>query len=428
VNITNEKLARNGGTPVRTQPLPAAYLGTSVLGSEELELLTEVIQTKLPFRAYGDGNPHMVDDFEALACEYFDMPYALATATGSGSFFCAMAGLGIGPGDEVIIPSFAWNTDFMAPVLFGAVPVFADINKSLCMDPDDFERKISPKTKAVIVVHFQGASNDFDRIIEIAQKHNIKVVEDVAQACGAEYKGKKLGSLSDVSCFSFQQNKIMTTGDGGMLLAKDPEVFERAVRFHDLGHVRESFGEQLNNDLKIEPFAGCQFRMNEFTGAVALAQLRKLNSHILGPTRKMFHDIKAKVAANCPGIKFRQTGDDSGDAGISFYVDLETQERSSWFEKSLLAEGVRVGPPTGSSNMIKQIYVQHKNMVHPSLPPFGQGHDGENVEYKVESCPNTDSIISSMQCVAIVPMMSDQDANDVANAIIKVWNQIPQGL
>ena len=152
------KLSINGGIPVRHNPLPIPYIGTSIMGDEELALLTEVVRTKLPFRDYGDGVPHMVNDFESLAREYFNMPYALATATGSGAFYCAMAGLGLGPGDEVIIPSLAWYTDFMAPVLLGATPVFADIDRSLNMSPDDFERKITDKTKAVIVVHFQGES------------------------------------------------------------------------------------------------------------------------------------------------------------------------------------------------------------------------------------------------------------------------------
>ena len=111
MNPVIEKLSIDGGAPVRLNPLPAPYLGTSLIGDEELALLAEVVRTQLPFRDYGNGTPHMVNDFETLAREYFNMPYALATATGSASFYCAMAGLGAGPGDEVIIPSLAWYTD-----------------------------------------------------------------------------------------------------------------------------------------------------------------------------------------------------------------------------------------------------------------------------------------------------------------------------
>ncbi len=425
MSVAIDRLAIDGGVPVRKTPLPEGYLGTSIIGDEELELLTEVVKKKLPFRDYGDGTPHMVNDFEALACEYFDMPYALATATGSGSFFCAMAGLGIGPGDEVIIPSLSWFTDFMAPAMLGATPVFANIDRSLDMSPDDFERKITDRTKAVIVVYYQGGTNNMDRILEIAERHDIRVVEDVAQACGAEYKGRKAGSLGDISCFSFQQNKIMTTGDGGLLLAKDPVVFERAVRFHDLGGVRTALKKQLSGNLQLEQFCGCQFRMNEFTGAVALAQLRKLDSHIIGPTRRMFRDIKSKLVAECSGINFRQTGDDAGDAGIALYIDLESTERADWFGKALEAEGIRVGPSSGCCNMLTEKVVQQKNMVNPNLSPFGKNHAGHDVQYVPEAFSATDEIFNSMRCVAIVPKMTDKDAQDVADAIIKVWKNMP---
>ena len=302
------------------------------------------------------------------------------------------------------------------------------IDRSLNMSPDDFESKITDKTRAVIVVHFQGATNDMERLLKIADKHNIKVVEDVAQACGAIYKSKKVGSLGDVSCFSFQQNKIMSTGDGGLFLAKDPDVFERAVRFHDLGLVRQGLKKQLGGNLQFSQFCGCQFRMNEFTGAVALAQLRRLDSHITGPVRKMFRYIKSRVTAGCPNIKYRQTGDDDGDVGIAFYIDLGSQPRAEWFGKALQAEGIRVGPSSGCSNLLFADVVKQKSQVHPGLPPFGVGWPGEKVEYKPELCPNTNAILDSMRCVAIVPKLTQQDAEDIANAIIKVWNKIPESL
>jgi len=363
----------------------------------------------------------MVNDFESEARAYFDMPYAVATATGSGSFYCAMAGLAIGPGDEVIIPSFGWYTDFEAPVLLGASPVFADIDRSLNMDPDDFRRKITANTKAVIVVHYQGATNDMDKLIEIAAEHKINVLEDCAQACGATYEGKKVGSLGDVSCFSFQQNKIMSTGDGGLLLAKDPVVFERAVRFHDLGFVRDALRDQVGGTERMGAFCGVQFRMNEFTGAVALAQLRKLDSAILDRTRRHYRRLKERVATECPGIRLRQTGDDTGNAGIAFYMDLETPERAERFSKALVAEGIRVGPSSGCCNLLHDELIQEKRQVHPALPPFGPGWPGAETTYAPEDCPNTDSILQSLVCVALGPAFTDADVADIGTAIARAW-------
>ncbi|NLG49280.1 MAG: aminotransferase class V-fold PLP-dependent enzyme [Chloroflexi bacterium] len=420
------RLAIDGGLPVRTEPLPAAYLGTSVLGGEEMELLMEVVRTHLPFREYGDGVPHMVKDLEREARAYFGVPYALGTATGSGSFFCAMAGLGVGPGDEVIIPSFGWYTDYEAPVMLGATPVFADIDRSMNMDPDDFERKITPRTKAVIVVYFQGAAHDMDRLLSIARAHGIAVVEDVAQACGATYHGRKLGSLGDVACFSLQQNKIMSTGDGGLLLAKDPIVFERAVRFHDLGFVRPSLAAQFDGQEQVAPFAGGQWRMNEFTGAVALAQLRKLDSHVLSVTRRYHRMLKGRLEDTCPGMRFRPVGDPEGDAGIALYMDMGTPAQAAWFAKALAAEGIRVGPSSGCTNLLHTPIVQTKAQAHPLLPPFGPGWPGEHVQYGPELCPNTDDILASLVCVALVPGFGERDVDDIGTAIIKVWQGRPK--
>ena len=423
--MSNEGLAINGGQPLRSTELPAPYLGTALIGDEELELLTEVVRNRLPFRDYGDGTPHMVNDFEEEARKYFGVPYALATATGSGSIYCALAGLGVGPSDEIIIPSFGWYTDFEAPVLFGATPVFADIDRSLNMDPEDFERKITANTKAVMVVHFQGAAGDMDRICEIAKKHSITVIEDAAQACGADYKGVKVGSFGDIGCLSFQQNKIISTGDGGMLLAKNPIVFERAVRFHDLGFVRSALAQQLGGELKVEQFCSSQVRMNEFTGAVARAQLRKLDGRIIKVTRKLYWLIKEQLESKCSGIKFRKTGDEQGDAGIALYIDFENQERADWFKKALPAEGIRVGPSSGCCNLLHEKMVLNKVQVHPDMPPFGKGWPGENVLYSPELCPKTDDILASLECVAITPAMTEKDAQDVADAIIKIWPFLP---
>lgn len=417
-------LAINGGQPVRKEPLPPAHLGASVIGNEELELLTEVVKNKTPFRAYGLNKPHMVDDFEKLARQYFSMPYALATATGTGSFCCAMAGLGIGPGDEVIIPSFGWFTDFNVPVLFGALPVFADINRTLNMDPDDFKRKITSKTKAVMVVHFQGTTTNMDELLKIAREKNIKVIEDCAQSCGVEYKGKKVGSLGDVSCFSLQQNKIITTGDGGLFLAKDPVVFERAARYHDLGLFRPALKEQTGSEA-VSQFAGCQFRMNEFTGAVALAQLRKIDSAILDITRSYYKRLQDKVLAGCKGIKLGVCGDPEGHAGISFYIDVNKVEFADWLNKALTAEGIRVGPPSTCQNLLNAELVQAKRQCHHAMPPFGKGFAGENIKYTPDLCPNTDHILKSMVGIGLAPAFNQSDIDDIAEAVIKVWNNRP---
>ena len=415
-----------GGAPFTPVPGPRPTTGQACLGEEELALLTEVIAARSPFRAYGEGHPHMVDDFEREACAYFGTRYALATATGSGSFYCAMAGLGVGPGDEVIIPSFGWYTAFEAPVMLGATPVFADIDRTLNLDPDDVARKITPRTKALINIHFQGGTNDLGRILEIARAHGVKVVEDCAQACGARYRGQPVGALGDVGCFSLQQNKIITSGDGGLLLTNDPLVFERAGRFHDLGFLRPALSRQLDGKEVVPSFCGGQWRMNEFSGAVARAQLRKLDAVVLGATRRHWRRICRAARRGLPGTPApaeRRSGRRRRHRARARPRDPRASD-SGW-RRPCSAEGVRIGPASACKNLLHDPMVLERRMAHPALPPFGPGCPGEHVQYTPDLCPHTDAIVASMLMVAISPLLTEADADDIPRAITKVWHARP---
>ncbi|MCC6579789.1 MAG: aminotransferase class V-fold PLP-dependent enzyme [Phycisphaeraceae bacterium] len=418
------KPAAEGGTPVRRQKAPWPYLGKWMLGEEELALLQEVIRHQQPFRENGpDEGPTMVQQLEREASAYFHMPYAMGTATGSGSFFCALAGLGIGPGDEVLIPSLAWYTDFFAPVQLGATPVFVDIDRSLNMSVQDMARKITPRTRAAIVVHYQGMANHIDELTALAHDRGVAVVEDCAQSIGARFNGNMVGSFGDVACFSFQQNKVITTGDGGLLLAKDPAVFERAARYHDLGNVRKSLAAQLPDGPRGPKFAGNQYRMNAFTAAVALGQLRKLERGILGPCRRANAMIREALDAQCPGIRYRDPGGarPGEDCGSALFIDMRNPQRAKRLADYLDAENILTGPPSGCANLLHCEEILARRMVHPALPPFGPGMPGEHVRYGVEQCPATDDLIASMVCLPLTPRTRDQDVAEMIEAVVKVW-------
>ena len=155
--------------------------------------------------------------------------YALAVNSGTSALICALVAAGIGPGDEVLIPAYTWVATAGAVVSIGAVPVLCEIDESLTIDPEDMEKRITPYTKAVIVVHMRGMSCDMDRIMAVARAHDLRVIEDVAQANGGSYKGRRLGSFGDVGCFSLQQSKVITTGEGGMVVTDSEEIWQRAV-------------------------------------------------------------------------------------------------------------------------------------------------------------------------------------------------------
>jgi 8-amino-3,8-dideoxy-alpha-D-manno-octulosonate transaminase len=416
---TQQKLALYGGEPLRKKPFPSNYLGVTLFGDEELAELRDVIAEKSPFRHYGIGKPCKTASFEAEVRKYFGCRFTLAVSSGTGALLCAITALGIGPGDEVILPAFGWYSDFYAITNSGALPVFADIDETLSLDPADLERKITSKTKAVIVINFQGCPADMDKILKVTKERGIKVIEDCAQAFGGNYKGRKLGTMGDIAIASFQQNKILSCGEGGLVMTDNEEYFARAVRYHDLGFIRPIFEEQLEDKslAKAEDiFAGMQFRMSELQGAVMLAQFRKLDT-MLGICRKN-HAMVREYFKNNRNFKIRYT---DGDCGITVFLLFGTKEEAVKFGECLKAEGVRIGATSACKNLVPQYPIKSKKLAHASLPPFGKGFDGENYEYDNEKCcPNTDRISERFLGMGIGPQYTDEDVGDLINAIEKV--------
>jgi 8-amino-3,8-dideoxy-alpha-D-manno-octulosonate transaminase len=399
-----EKLAINGGKPVRTKPFPAQYIGANLIGKEEKALVNKVIDAKSLFRHYGANCLNMTGQFEKELSAFIGTRYALAVSSGSGALFCAMKGLNVGAGDEVILPALGWISDYNAIAFSWATPVFADIDSSLNMNPESFKSKITKKTKAVIVIHYQGAASRLDEIVKIAHSHKIKVIEDVAQAIGGAYDGKKLGSLGDVAIFSFQNNKVITTGDGGALVTDDQEIFERATRFHDLGMLRTVFEKNLEKKRMTEPFLGSQWRMNELTGAVALAQLRKLPD-IVRKTRTKSAKLRAILKKELPRLKFRDVKPEN-DIGILVSIDLGSKTAAAKFKDAYQAEGLVYGATSGCGvfNTYAAILADMKN---------------KNI-YKEKDFEAADGIIGSMAPIAVLPVYNDKDIKDIAKGIIKV--------
>ena len=414
-----DKLAIDGGMPVRKEPFPPNYLGVALYGEEEKKALMEVVDTKSPFRHYGIGKPHTVADFEAGVRAHLGCKHALAVSSGTGALLCAMAGLGVGPGDEVILPAFGWYADFYAIALLGALPVFADIDETLSLDPVDFQTKITAKTKAVVVVNFQGGPAHMDEIMKVARAKGIKVVEDVAQAFGGEYKGRKLGTIGDIGIASFQQNKMLSSGEGGMVVTNDSGLFARAVRYHDLGFLRGVFADQIEDKALCAQetgFAGSQFRMSELQGAVMGAQLKKLGG-IIAHCRKH-------------AARFRETFKDNkhftvryvdGDCGIAIFLRFRTAEECKRFDECLAAEGVPLGAKSACRNIMHDYPITAKALHHPAMPPFGKGCDGAAMDYV--ACAKTmkaDAILERCFAMSIGPLYTERDMDDIIAAVKKV--------
>jgi len=269
---TQRLLAEGRPKPTEMPKIDPGYIGPQFFDKREEVALLEVLESRSPFRFWGSGKPTKVLRFEENFAKYMGTRFALGVNSGTAALDCAVAGLGIGPGDEVIVPAYTWWSDYTCVVQAGALPVFADIDSTFNLDPRDFERKITPRTKAVIAVHLLGGPCDMDPIMKTARKCGVAVLEDCAQCIGGSYRGRILGTIGDVSIYSFQVNKIITSGEGGALVTSDPVIYERAARFHHMGLIHGVFLDR-SGPSRVQTFAGENFRMNEFTGAVLGAQL-----------------------------------------------------------------------------------------------------------------------------------------------------------
>ena len=249
--------------------------GLDLVGDEELAELTEVIRSGRLSR-YGPDDasfPAKVRSFELAVAEQAEVRHALCVNAGTSALFLALVGLGVGPGDEVIVPGFTYVATISSVVYARAVPVLAEIDATFDLDPADVEARITPRTRAIVVVHMLGAPARIDELRAIADRHGLALIEDTAQAFGATHRGRWLGSIGDAGAYSFNEYKTITAGDGVMLVTSDDQLFERCFAMHDQGQVQAGRGLAVPE----APALGLNFRMTEVQGALLVAQLRKLD-------------------------------------------------------------------------------------------------------------------------------------------------------
>ena len=419
--LSTQKLPGQENTATDAMPnIDPGYIGPQFFDEREEQALLEVLESRSPFRYCGPGNPTKVLRFEEKFAEYMGASYALGVTSGTAALDCAVAGLGIGPGDEVIVPAYTWWSDYTCVVHAGALPVFADIDRTLNIDPKDFERKITPRTKAVIAVHLLGTPCDMDPIMQIAREHRVAVLEDCAQCVGGSYHGKKLGSIGDVGIYSFQVNKIITSGEGGALVTSDPVIYERAARFHDMGTIRRLFLDR-SGPSRVETFAGENFRMNEFTGAVLGAQLSKLDSmlaQLRGNARAIYNGIE-----KLDGINLRHRPDPAGDIGYAVYFEMQDKANRDRCIRELRQRKVPASTMTGSVLLPIQESVINKRTRHPAWPSLNST-EGKKIKYGPDSCRQTLGIFDRFVQVRIGAKYTGRINNYIVDNIRQVYKAL----
>jgi dTDP-4-amino-4,6-dideoxygalactose transaminase len=282
--------------------------GSFLVGDEEKREVAEVMESGYLSR-YGREDDsrfkRKVVTLEQRFAERIGTKYAVAVNGGTGAVMASLVALGVGPGVEVLVPGYTYVASISAVLAVGGIPVLTEIDDSLTMDPAAIEQQISTKTKVIMPVHMLGNPADMERIMTIAKKRKLLVLEDCCQGLGARYKGQALGSIGRVGAFSLNINKTITSGDGGIVVTSDKKLYERAFAFHDQGHKPLRLGVEIGKRSLI----GINLRMNELTAAFALGQLKKLD-RILGllkDKKKRFKELVA--AAGIPGMGFRKIND-----------------------------------------------------------------------------------------------------------------------
>jgi 8-amino-3,8-dideoxy-alpha-D-manno-octulosonate transaminase len=415
-------LAGAGEKPVRESPLRAGFYGTQYYDDKERQQLTDVLDARQPYRWYGPGTrpPQKAAALEKELADRMQARFALAVTSGTAALSTAVAALEVGPGDEVILPAWTWHSCYSAIVLAGALPIFAEIDESLTLDPGDVEKKITPQTKVIMAVHTLGNPCNMDRILTIARKHRIRVLEDCAQSVGASYKGRPVGSLGDIGIYSMQINKTITSGEGGAVVTNDPLLFERSARSHDLGLFRP-LHEQRVGKARLDGFPALQFRMSEFTSAVLLAQLGKLDQIVAalrGNAARVYAGLR-----DLPGLQWRQRADSEGELGVGVFLNFRNIKERDSFTAGMKAENVAAQPPSGSVLLPMQPYIEQKRTIHPAWPSF-QSARGKSIRYGTDCCPRSLDILNRSAGVSLDPKFTEQDTADIVAAIRKVYPRV----
>ena len=424
-------LAVNGGKPVRSTPLPLEFPGVHHMDEEEIEAAVRILRSRSPFRYYGLELQGEVEAFEREFAGFLGIDHCLAVNSGTGALHVALSALGVGPGQEVIVPAYMWVSVVAAVVNLGAIPVLADIDDTFGVDPASVEASITPRTAGVVVVHMSGAPVDVEGVAKIAKDRGIFLLEDCAQCAGGSIGGKKVGTFGDMAIFSFQMNKNMTSGEGGAVVTRHEHLFNRAVACHDTGYARDANGRAMfeRRDLCLW---GRGYRLDEIRAAMLRVQLRKL-PRIIEQMRGSKYRIRQGLEA-LKEVRLRRIIDAAGDTGCFLLTTFRTAERAREVNRALRAEGI-ITFPQGVSNVVMTEWGLHIYYNIPSLVlktsidqgnfPWGLAENRESrAEYAKGTCPQADSLFERTVLIAIPSCLTRQDEEDVIAAFAKVMSAL----
>jgi len=404
------EIALNGGTPVRTEPWPKWPLFTQKDKDDICAVLDDGRMTVI--------TGPKVNEFEEKYAAKFGVKYALATANGVLALHLALAALDIGPGDEVIVPAHTFIGTTIPVVMANAIPIFVDVNiESFNIDVTKIEEAITKRTKAIMPVHLNGVAAEMDEIMRIAKTHNLRVIEDACQAHGALYNGKLAGTFGDAACFSFFEDKTLTTGEGGMMITNSKEVYEKARSIR-------SYGEPISKnagDRKYEHMVlGFNYRMGALPAALGINQIDRLDEMIEKRNKNA-----AYLTDHLKGISGVITPKESDHNKPAYYkyvcridpniikIDVLT------FIDAIKAEGVPSTPRYPKPLPLQEVY-KGKHGYGKTQCPFDCEKYGIELDYSKGSWPIAERVGKEAFVLLVHPSIEERDLKDAVDAVKKV--------
>jgi len=436
-----ESLAIDGGPKAAAElgPLPAkigrdellALIDMWEMSPEAKARIREVLEAEPDVRGphlfrYYNPKPSRVAAAEDAMARMLGVKHCLAANSCTSALVASYRALGIGAGDEVVVPAYTFFATAATVAAANAVPVIADIDDSLNLDPAAVEKAITPRTKAIAVVHMRGAPAQMDAIMDLAASKGLPVVEDVAQACGGTFRGKRLGSIGTLGCFSFDYYKIAVSGEGGFVATDDDWLYTRAQSWHDTAACwrPDRFATERREG---ELFCGENYRMGELAGAVALTQIGRLDE-ILAGYRRAKRLLKERIEPHA-GLTFRRLTDQEGDTGICLVMFLPDSDTAVKVSKALQAEGVPAGGIYNDKERDWHIYTywQHileKKAVAGDGLPWSALPASDLPKYSPQMCPHTLDLLGRSVHVEINNHYSEQHCDAIARGINKVMRAL----
>ncbi|MGA4844857.1 DegT/DnrJ/EryC1/StrS family aminotransferase [Streptomyces sp. G5(2025)] len=377
-------------------------------GEEEEAAALEVIRSRSLFRYYGPDLRHRTDLFEAAFSEVAGVPHTVAVSSGTAALTAAMIGLGIPAGAEVIVPAVTFIGSVGAVVAARGVPVFAEVDDSLTLDPALLEERITERTWGVMPVHLNNVAADMEPILEVARRHGLRVIEDAAQAAGVRYGGRPVGSLGDAGAFSFQLDKNITAGEGGAVTTTDADVYDRVARYQDQGGQFTTSKGATRGSGDSPPFVGVNLRMTELTAAVLSAQLPRL-----APMCRRLRDVARHVRGETTDlpVRWRRLPDEEGSGGdLTLFLDSRLQARA--FVADLNAAGVP------AHTMYQGQPVTANRAVREGRTPWGVEWE-RPPRYRI-----SEGLLGRSVTIGLGAAMTDEDVDAVVTAFRKSYQDV----